>query len=76
LKNSFLVALHGSSDLKLKRGYRIMRVRGRGLPQDFINGFLQNGKVYGRPVDVMKVGADAFLFTDDYAGVVYYVFRK
>jgi glucose/arabinose dehydrogenase len=76
LKDSFLVALHGASDLKLKRGYRIMRVRERGLPQDFINGFLLNGKVYGRPVDVLQMGADAFLFTDDFAGVVYYVFRK
>jgi glucose/arabinose dehydrogenase len=76
LRNSFLVALHGASDLKLRRGYRIMRVREKGLPVDFINGFLQNGKVLGRPVDVMRVGADAFLFTDDHAGVVYYVFRK
>ncbi|HEY0544987.1 MAG TPA: hypothetical protein VGC91_06285 [Pyrinomonadaceae bacterium] len=76
LKDSFLVALHGASDLKLKRGYRIMRVREKGLPVDFINGFLQNGVVYGRPCDVMKMGADAFLFTDDHAGVVYYVFKK
>ncbi|MBV9210878.1 MAG: PQQ-dependent sugar dehydrogenase [Acidobacteria bacterium] len=76
LRNSFLVALHGASDLKLKRGYRIMRVREKGLPVDFINGFLQNGKVVGRPCDVMRLGADAFLFTDDHAGVVYYVFKK
>ncbi len=76
LRNSFLVALHGGSKLKLKRGYSIMRVGERGLPQDFINGFLQNGKVHGRPVDVLKLGAGGFLFTDDYAGVVYYVFRK
>lgn len=76
LRNSFLVALHGASDLKLRRGYRIMRVREKGLPVDFINGFLQNGKVIGRPVDVMRMSANAFLFTDDHAGVVYYVFRK
>jgi glucose/arabinose dehydrogenase len=76
LRNSFLVALHGASDLKLKRGYRIMRVREKGAPVDFVNGFLQNGVVYGRPCDVMKMGADAFLFTDDHAGVVYYVFKK
>jgi hypothetical protein len=29
--------------------------------------------LYGRPADVMKMGKDTFLFTDDYAGVVYYV---
>jgi glucose/arabinose dehydrogenase len=73
LKNSFLVGLHGSSDLGMKRGYAIMRVREKGVPQDFINGFLQTGKVYGRPVDVLRVGTDSFLFTDDFAGVVYFV---
>lgn len=76
LKDSILVALHGSTNLKLKRGYRILRVRARGLPQDFISGFMQNGTIYGRPCDVMKLGTDAFLFTDDYSGVVYYVFRR
>lgn len=76
LKSSVLVALHGSTNLKLKRGNRILRVRDRGLPQDFISGFMQNGKIYGRPCDVMKIGTDAFLFTDDHSGVVYYVFRK
>jgi glucose/arabinose dehydrogenase len=76
LRNSFLVALHGASDLKLKRGYRIMRVREKGLPVDFINGFLENGTVHGRPVDVMRIGKDEFLFTDDHAGVVYFVFRN
>lgn len=77
LRNSFLVALHGSSDLSLRRGYRIARVRkGAGAPQDFINGFLQNGKVMGRPADIMQAGANAFFFTDDDAGVVYYVYKK
>ena len=76
LTNSVLVALHGSTNLKLKRGYRILRVRDRGLPQDFISGFMHNGKIYGRPCDILKVGPDDFLFTDDNAGVVYYVFRR
>lgn len=39
-------------------------------------GFLEAGKVYGRPVDILSVGPDAFLLTDDYAGVVYYVSKK
>ena len=53
-----------------------MRVRKGGLVQDFVTGFLQNGRLYGRPADVMSMGKDTFLFTDDYAGVVYYVFQK
>jgi glucose/arabinose dehydrogenase len=76
LENSFLVALHGSSKLSLRHGYTVARVR-KGEPTlDFISGFLRSGKVYGRPADVLRIGADAFLVTDDYAGVVYYVRRK
>jgi glucose/arabinose dehydrogenase len=78
LSNSFLVALHGSTKVRLNRGYRISRVRGWGAsaPQDFITGFLRNGKINGRPCDIMRAGPDSFFFTDDRAGVVYYVYRK
>jgi len=76
LKNYFLVALHGSSKRSLGQGYRIARVK-RGVPiGDFITGFLRGRRVYGRPADIMSVGKDSFFFTDDYAGVVYYVFKK
>jgi len=74
---ALLVALHGSTKKSLGHGYRLARVAGKGaLPEDFITGFLQAGKVYGRPVDILSFGPDAFLFTDDFAGVVYYVYRK
>ena len=76
LKDSFLIALHGSSKRSLRRGYSLMRVRKGGLVQDFITGFLQNGRLYGRPADVLNMGKDTFLFTDDYAGVVYYVQKR
>lgn len=76
LKESFLVALHGSSKRSLRRGYSLMRVRKGGLVQDFVTGFLQSGRVYGRPADVMSIGKNAFLFTDDHSGVVYYIFQK
>jgi glucose/arabinose dehydrogenase len=80
LSGSFLVALHGSTRRSLGRGYRVARVR-EGLaapssPEDFIDGFIRAGKVYGRPADIFGFGRDAFLLTDDYAGVVYYVYRK
>jgi len=80
LRDSFLVALHGSTKKVLNRGYRVVRVRGTGAesaePEDFINGFLDAGKVYGRPVDVLSFGKNAFLLTDDNAGVVYYIYEK
>jgi glucose/arabinose dehydrogenase len=80
LRNSFLVALHGSTKERLNRGYRVARVREINgpakIPEDFITGFLQAGKIYGRPADVFSFGTDAFLMTDDAAGVVYYVFKS
>jgi glucose/arabinose dehydrogenase len=76
LKDSFLVALHGSSKRSLRRGYSLTRVRKGGSMKDYITGFLRNGKVQGRPADVMSIGKNGFLFTDDYSGVVYYVFQK
>jgi glucose/arabinose dehydrogenase len=76
LRNYFLVALHGSSDHKLNRGHSIARVKRGARIEDFITGFRQNNVVYGRPCDIMRLGPDAFLFTDDHAGVVYYVRKK
>lgn len=76
LKNSFLVALHGSSKRTLNKGYRLVRVRKGYPPHDFLTGFLQGLRVLGRPADVFQVAANAFLFTDDYAGRVFYVYKK
>ncbi|MGB7922155.1 MAG: hypothetical protein WCF57_02800 [Pyrinomonadaceae bacterium] len=81
LSDSFLVALHGSTKKGLNRGYRIVRVRADGSraaarPEDFINGFLEAGRTHGRPVDLLSFGPDGLLLTDDYAGVVYYVYKK
>ncbi len=77
LANSFLVALHGSSKLNLRRGCSIAQVReGGGAPQDFIGGFQEGRIIHGRPVDILRTGDNSFLFTDDTAGVIYYVYKK
>lgn len=80
LKGYFLTGLHGSTKKSLNHGYRVVRLRGggtlAGLPEDFITGFIKAGKVNGRPVDILSYGKDAFLLTDDYAGVIYYVRAK
>jgi glucose/arabinose dehydrogenase len=76
LRSSFLVALHGASKRSLKRGYRLVRVRKGSAPQDFLTGFLQGVAVVGRPADVFQIGANAFLFTDDHGGRVFYVYKK
>jgi glucose/arabinose dehydrogenase len=77
LRDSFLVALHGSTKKGLERGHRVVRVRGgaAAAQADFVTGFRQRGKVYGRPVDIFALGPDSFLLTDDHAGAVYYVYR-
>ncbi len=71
----YLVALHGSGFIRIGHGYGVAIVRPGKPPQDFITGFLLNRKINGRPVDIMKYG-QGFLLTDDYAGVVYYVFKS
>lgn len=74
LRDSFLVALHGSTTESLKRGYKVVRVtRLAGQQEDFLTGFIQNGVIYGRPADIFRVNEDAFLVTDDRAGVIYYI---
>ena len=76
IKNAFLVSLHGSTDKKMGHGYKVVIMR-KGEPlQDFMTGFLQNGKVMGRPCDIMKLDANSFLLTDDFTGIVYLVRKK
>ena len=76
LKNAFLVALHGSTDKRIGHGYKMVVVR-KGEPlETFADGFLQKGRVVGRPCGVLKLDENSFLFTDDYSGVVYLVRRK
>jgi glucose/arabinose dehydrogenase len=77
LAGSFLVALHGSTKKSLRRGYRVVRIpENGGAMQDFITGFFKPPVINGRPADVFSFGKDAFLLTDDYSGVVYYVYLR
>jgi glucose/arabinose dehydrogenase len=72
-----LVALHGSTKKSLNRGYRVVRVAGAQAPiEDFITGFINQGVINGRPVDILNFGQDAFLLTDDRAGAIYYVYKE
>ena len=76
LKNSFLVALHGSTDRDQGRGYKIVALSDGNRQQDFITGFVEGIYVLGRPCDILRLSPNSFLFSDDRAGVVYYVKRK
>ena len=76
LKNSFLVALHGSTDRNQGRGYKIVAVREGNKQQDFVTGFVNGNNTFGRPCDILKMSANSFLFSDDRGGVVYLVRSK
>ncbi|WP_211369550.1 PQQ-dependent sugar dehydrogenase [Pseudoxanthomonas yeongjuensis] len=74
LAGSHLVALHGSTNARLGRGYRVVQTTADGSEtRTFIDGFLQGGKVLGRPCGILAFGDDSFLLSDDRRGVVYYV---
>jgi glucose/arabinose dehydrogenase len=75
-KDAFLVSLHGSTNKTIGHGYKIVIMRKGERLQDFITGFLNKGVVNGRPCDILKLGPDSFLFTDDNKGVIYYVRRR
>jgi glucose/arabinose dehydrogenase len=76
LNGFFLIALHGSTNKRIGRGYKVVRVGpNKSQTEDFITGFLQDGVVNGRPCDIFRFG-DGFLLTDDKGGVIYYVYRN
>lgn len=76
IKNSFLVALHGSTDERIGHGYEIVIMRKGQKLQTFMNGFLVGKTVHGRPCDIFKISPDSFFFSDDRGGVIYYVRKK
>jgi glucose/arabinose dehydrogenase len=76
IKNSFLVALHGSTNKDIGSGYKIVIARRGKRAENFITGFLNKGTVMGRPCDILKLGPDSFLFSDDNKGIVYLMRRR
>jgi glucose/arabinose dehydrogenase len=79
LAGTYLVALHGASHPRIGTGYKVVRFTpGDRTPRDFITGFLttQNGKtiVHGRPCAILRLAPDTFLVSDDYLGLIYYIY--
>ncbi len=73
LRNRWLFALHGSGFTRLRRGYSLVTATPDGRLTPFLTGFLQHGHINGRPCDILRLPDGSFLFSDDYAGVVYRV---
>jgi glucose/arabinose dehydrogenase len=82
-KNSFLVALHGSTSVWRQRGNSVVKACGTNSYVEIVTGFLRKGKTkrtdadrMGRPCDVMMRDNGSFWVTDDLNGVLYLVYKK
>ncbi|TSC85566.1 MAG: hypothetical protein G01um10148_952 [Parcubacteria group bacterium Gr01-1014_8] len=75
-----LVAYHGSWNRSVLTGYKIVRIPfdsgGNPLaPVDFMTGFMKDGEVIGRPVDILVEPGGTMFVSDDRAGAIYRIFR-
>ncbi|MGX2040478.1 PQQ-dependent sugar dehydrogenase [Methylocaldum sp. MU1018] len=75
-RGRLFVAQHGSWNRSTPDGYRVVTVEfqgGRPVNEKvFAEGWLQpDGKVLGRPVDVLQMPDGALLISDDKAGAIY-----
>jgi glucose/arabinose dehydrogenase len=73
--NQIFIAEHGSWNRTSPLGYRITLARVvEGQPvtyEIFAEGWLQNGRPWGRPVDVQVMADGALLVSDDSTGAIY-----
>lgn len=74
-RNAVFIAEHGSWNRSTPDGYRITLARteaGRATGYTpFAEGWLQDGLVFGRPVDIQVMPDGALLVSDDKQGVIY-----
>lgn len=75
-KNRIFIAQHGSWNRSKKSGYRIVTVALDGAdkakPMEiFAEGWLQNEKASGRPVDLLELPDGSLLISDDQEGKIY-----
>ena len=79
-RNQIFIAEHGSWNRSSPIGYRISLVRLHGSQarsyEVFAEGWLKNGRAWGRPVDVLVMPDGALLVSDDRAGVIYRISYK
>ena len=74
-RNSIFIAEHGSWNRTERIGYRVARVvveGGRAVKQEiFAEGWLDRGRVWGRPVDIEVMPDGSLLVSDDHSGAIY-----
>ena len=80
-RNDAIVAQHGSWNRSEKVGYRLMRIRfdpsGNAIGKEvFADGWLRNGDVLGRVVDIEELPDGSILVSDDSANLIYRISYK
>lgn len=74
-----IVALHGSWNRSAPDGYKLVLLQwdaqGRISQRDFLTGFIDGGRVRGRPVDIAEAPDGTLYVSDDYAGAIYRIAR-
>jgi glucose/arabinose dehydrogenase len=79
-QNQIFIAEHGSWNRTVPIGYRITLVRLNGNQavkyEVFAEGWLKNGRAWGRPVDVLVMPDGSLLVSDDRADAIYRISYK
>src|SRR5690606_365413 len=73
-KNRVFIAEHGSWNRSQPIGYRITMVKtegGKTTYDVFAEGWLKDGKAWGRPVDILQLKDGSLLISDDRANAIY-----
>jgi glucose/arabinose dehydrogenase len=74
-RKQIFIAEHGSWNRSEPIGYRVSLVRLQGERavsyEVFAEGWLQKGKPWGRPVDLLVLPDGSLLVSDDHAGAIY-----
>lgn len=79
-EQTLLIAEHGSWNRSKKVGYRVVKLKIKDNKviqhENFITGWLQGEKHWGRPNDIIQDTDGSLLISDDYAGVIYRVSKQ
>ena len=74
-----LVARHGSWNRSTKSGYDVLWLEwladGSIRQTPFITGFVRNGKILGRPVDILEAPGGTIFLSDDRSGTIWRIVR-
>ena len=76
-QGDLFVAYHGSWNRKEPTGYKIVTIDMNNLEvNDFATGWLKEGNVLGRPVDIIMNDDGSLFVSDDNAGKIYRIYYE